>query len=389
MNQGKRDEVFQKQKKDLFKYLYDSNSNQLPFLSFLTSRVQKRISIALGICFILLISSVSHSVLEENLHPLVVAILLLAIGIAVSLLSHSASICEVHERRVTAAQKEPDNSNLPSEQIILYLRSFIDDENAAKLPSIIADSETSSEYIPWAHTEEEQMKAVMDEFGYLYTIQKPDDTFPHAGASRLQVGSEWQTKVRELMAKSLFVVIRLGATDGLLWELQTAVRYLDPCRLLLLVPFDEIEYNNFCGQHQDVFPKSLPRYDEGVETVGTLRGIICFQEDWTPEFLILETSGLYLPKDSLQSALKVALLPFFDRLKLPYQPLHASFGELFERFLWGSIACVLLSVPILASPALSLWFTIPMSAIGLIILGIIYVEMREHYCLKKRFPGRY
>jgi hypothetical protein len=96
----------------------------------------------------------------------------------------------------------------------------------------------------------------MDEFGYLFTIRKPDEALPHTGASRLQVGQEWQKKVRELMVKSLFVVIRLGTTDGLLWELTTVVQCLEPTRLLLLVPFDKMEYNNFCNQYQDVFPKS-------------------------------------------------------------------------------------------------------------------------------------
>lgn len=391
LNQGKRNEL--SPQKGLFKYLNDSKSHQLAFLSFLSSRVQKRISIALGICFIILIWVVPHRVLEENLSPLVVAILPWAIIVAAGCLYNSGNICQVHERRVAAAEEGPAINKLFSRRIILYLRPFEDDENAAKLPLAMGTAGDttcyhSTEYVPWYHTEEEQVKAAMDEFGDLFAIRKPDDAFPHSGASRLQVGYEWQKRVRELMVKSLFVVIRLGTTDGLLWELQTAVRYLEPCRLLLLVPFDEMEYSNFCNQYQEVFPKSLPSYDEGKKC-GTLRGIIWFQEDWTPEFLTLETSDLYFPEYSLQSALKVSLLPFIDRLKLPYQPLDLSGQAIFKRFFMGSIACVFLSIPIWVSPAPPLWWSIPASAIALIILGPICAEMREQYCLRKRFPGRY
>lgn len=333
----------------LFRYLNDSNSRRLAFLSCLSSSAQIYISLALWICLIIWIWFVPRSVLEENLHPLVVAILPWAILFTAAWLFRSGERCLVYERRVTAAEEETDNNELSSRRTILYLRSFEDDEKAAQLISTRIAGPHGGEAIHLWYTEEEQLKAVIDEFGYLVAIRKPDDAFPHSGASRLQVGHEWQKKVSELMAKSLFVVIRLGTTDGLLWELQTAVRYLEPCRLLLLVPFDEMEYNNFCNQHQDVFPKSLPSYDQG-QKLGSLRGVIWFQEDWTPEFLPLKRSELYLPMYSLQSALKVSLLPFFDRLKLPYQPLQPSFEGMFKWVAGGLTACVLISSPFWLGP---------------------------------------
>jgi hypothetical protein len=76
-------------------------------------------------------------VLEENLHPAVAAILPWAIAIAAGWLSVSGSRREVYERRVTAAGEEPDSNKLFSGRIILYLRSFVDDENAAKLPLVM------------------------------------------------------------------------------------------------------------------------------------------------------------------------------------------------------------------------------------------------------------
>lgn len=295
----------------------------------------------------------------------------------------------VHERRVTAAEEEPDIDKLSSGRIILYLRSFVDDENAGTLPLVMdIDSGGSYECVPWYQTEEEQVKAVMNEFGYFLAIRKPNDAFPHSGASRLQVGHEWQEKVGELMAKSLFVVIRLGTTDGLLWELTTAVQHLEPCRLLLLVPFDKKEYNSFCNQHQDVFPKSLPSYKGGREC-GSLRGIIWFQEDWTPEFITLETSELYLPKQSLQSALKVSLLPFIDRLKIPYLPLQVSELAIFKLLFIGFMACIFWSIIILNFLDLPLWWGIPAVAINSIISAGVYAQMREHFCRMKRFPGKY
>lgn len=354
-------------------------------MSFLSSSVLKRISVALWVCVILMIRFLPHSVLAETVRDM----LTVAVAMVATWLYRLGNRRRVQERRVTAARAELNINQLSSERIILYLRSFKDDKKAAILPSTTrTDSDGfPTEVVTLDYTEEEQLNAVMGEFGHFITICRPDEALPHSGASRLRVGHEWQKHVQELMVKSLFVVIRLGATDGLLWELTTAVRYLEPCRLLLLVPFGEREYNKFCKKHQDMFPKSLPSYDER-EKVGTLRGIICFQEDWTPELLTLKTSALYPPTHSLQSALRVALLPFIDRSNVPYQPLHLSTAVIFQWLLLGSMACWSWFVTISEFPNLSPWAIGLASAVSLTFIWIICAGMHAYYCLRSKFPGR-
>lgn len=361
----------------------------------LSSRVLKRVSVTLWVCLILKICFLPYSVLGKTTQDTLSWVLV----IVAWWLYRLGNSRLPDERRFKAAKDELNLHQVFSERIILYLRSFEDDEKLATFPlndkaleederDFLNDSFSSFKFSPPAYTEEEQLKAVMGESGHFITIRRPNEDFPHSGASRLRVGHEWQEQVRKLMVKSLFVVIRLGTTEGLLWELQTAVEHLEPGRLLLLVPYDEIEYNNFCKQHQDLFPKSLPSYDEG-ETVGTLRGIICFQEDWTPEFLTLERITLFWPGESLQSSLKVALLPFIDRLNVPYQPLRLSREAIFRWFLFGSGTCGFLFALISNFSNMPVWALLMAGPASLIFIAFIWAEMYVFYSLRSRFPGRY
>ena len=82
------------------------------------------------------------------------------------------------------------------------------------------------------------------------------------GAARFYVDDDhWQDTVARLARQSGLVVIRLGTTDGLRWEIDHAVRNLPPERILLFVPHSaehRVCYDAFRAVADDVLPRKLP-----------------------------------------------------------------------------------------------------------------------------------
>jgi uncharacterized RDD family membrane protein YckC len=67
---------------------------------------------------------------------------------------------------------------------------------------------------------------------------------------------------------------------GLGWEIATAVKEVPPERLILLSPFDGIEYADFQHKVKGVFPRGLPPWIESNPVTGTIRSVIWFDKDW-------------------------------------------------------------------------------------------------------------
>jgi hypothetical protein len=122
---------------------------------------------------------------------------------------------------------------------VLYLRSFQDDGSYSenKLLELAARISPLSS-LSRRHTYEEQMAETAKCVGPVVAIGRPGEQLPELGAARLYLGdSQWKAKVRELMEKSRLVIIRMGASPGLQWEIATAaevvardnlVFYLEP-----------------------------------------------------------------------------------------------------------------------------------------------------------------
>ena len=68
------------------------------------------------------------------------------------------------------------------------------------------------------------MAEILAHVGPVVAIGKPGEPLPELGAARLYVADDqWQAKVIELMGKAALVVIRLGASPGLLWEIEQSL----------------------------------------------------------------------------------------------------------------------------------------------------------------------
>jgi TM2 domain-containing membrane protein YozV/alkylhydroperoxidase/carboxymuconolactone decarboxylase family protein YurZ len=115
---------------------------------------------------------------------------------------------------------------------VLYLRSFADDGAAliGEQPSLMRLGAAVTALV----TPEQEMADNLDAVGPVVAIGKPGESLPELGAARLYVSDdEWQAKVRELMALASLVVVRVGSSPGLLWEIEQALAHLPRQRLVL------------------------------------------------------------------------------------------------------------------------------------------------------------
>lgn len=111
---------------------------------------------------------------------------------------------------------------------VLYLRSFADDDSAA---------EVDDGAFVNLHSREEQLAGALACVGPVIAVGKPYEERPRLGADRFYLPlDDWKPTVLRLMDLSQLIVLRLGAGDGLWWEVEQACATQPPSRLALLVP---------------------------------------------------------------------------------------------------------------------------------------------------------
>ena len=114
---------------------------------------------------------------------------------------------------------------------VLYLRSFADD-GAVLLGDASRLARRSAALLAPTDPEQE-IATILGAIGPVVAIGKPGEPLPELGAARLYVGDDaWQAKVRELMQMATLVVLRIGASPGLLWEIDQALALLPRQRLV-------------------------------------------------------------------------------------------------------------------------------------------------------------
>ena len=112
--------------------------------------------------------------------------------------------------------------------------------------------------------------------GPVIAIGNPGDVIPKGGASRLYVDSgDWELRVKRLMRKSQLVIVQIGTTAGLLWELEIALKRMPSNKIILIIPCGifgdpniKKHWNEFrqCAEH--LFAFKLPeRIGKNVRAV--------------------------------------------------------------------------------------------------------------------------
>ncbi|MFJ9447206.1 transferase [Kitasatospora sp. NPDC101235] len=156
-------------------------------------------------------------------------------------------------------------------QPVLYLRSFADDDLAAQV-------DDSAAFVS-IHSREEQLAVALGAVGPVITVGRPGERLPRLGAARFYLPlDDWQPAVLRLMELSQLIVLRLGAGEGLWWEVQQ-VRATQPARkLVLLVPGGVPELAERLDEHLPT-PSRLAEVSGGDPWTGA---VITFGPEWAP-----------------------------------------------------------------------------------------------------------
>lgn len=210
-------------------------------------------------------------------------------------------------RKMRAAIAAGDVLHDPRRPVI-YLRSFATDQ-------VLADANIAEGFIQLS-TEEEQYAQVFNRIGPFVAIGDPREALPDLGAARMYVGNAgWRVKVDELLAHARLVVLRVSATEGLLWELHEALAKVDPERLLMLIPKGRDRYPAVKKICDPFLGKPLPDLPKTRTTIGTLEAIVRFSPDWTAEFLPTQFHILNASMRSpIAPTLQYMLRPVFEQV---------------------------------------------------------------------------
>lgn len=244
---------------------------------------------------------------------------------------------------------------------VIYMRSFKDDPAAAH---IMAGAQIGWAFIFGAlDTEEEMLAKVLHNFGPMISIGRPGEELPELGAARMYVSeAEWHAKVEQLMKGASLVVLRLGQTEGFWWELEQSIRQINPHELIVLVPYIR-DPQARVAIHQRVnslFPKPLPEFVRAdkkfTAQVGSLRGYLYFDPDWTGHYVDLtrkqwtwKTLPRFLGFAKPRATLTYALRPVFNQLQVPWpEPSIRWLPTIFASVLFGGLALLFLFIIIMS-----------------------------------------
>jgi hypothetical protein len=113
---------------------------------------------------------------------------------------------------------------------ILYLRSFDDDSVTDLTESVIPFGPQQ--------TIEMRLSQVFEELGPFVSIGRPGERLPEIGANRFYVSDDdWQKAVLYFLQSSAAVVILVGRSTGVTWEIQTALNRVPRRKILFVFPY--------------------------------------------------------------------------------------------------------------------------------------------------------
>ncbi|MEV6644234.1 hypothetical protein [Amycolatopsis sp. NPDC051371] len=145
-----------------------------------------------------------------------------------------SAIFRAASRRVQARDLETTLRNDPRPQV-LYLRSFRDDRHA--IPIHLSVYESLGQLFDWSRKSrfEEVLVRRLWRHGPVLAVGRPGEKRAKLGAARLYYPEDaWQEPVRNLVASSALVVVTMGKTPSLGWELRT-LRDLGALRKTIVV----------------------------------------------------------------------------------------------------------------------------------------------------------
>ncbi|MBW1298122.1 hypothetical protein [Aquimarina litoralis] len=182
------------------------------------------------------------------------------------------------------------DNKLDNRSPIVYFRSFKDDKKTSrsqnnklfvKLLSPLFGS------INNLNSEEEQLSRACGEFGPFIALSNPKKVFQNLGATKIKTeNTEWQQKVIDLINKAQLVIIRVGVTSGLWWEVDTVLQRKNPENILFLLPNDPELYYDFKAEIEEKTEVVLPEnYKPRNIYYQSFSAVLTFDSQWESSIL--------------------------------------------------------------------------------------------------------
>ena len=144
----------------------------------------------------------------------------------------------------------------PNSSFLLYLRSFINDGKVSKAHQPI---------FSFVRSVEESVVAELTKIAPVYAIGRPNEHLPELGARRLYYSDDqWQGAIQNLADCASGIVMRVGPTDAVVWELEHIVQSVTPRRFALILARSDLQpesgpsaYDVFLDKTKHMLPTPL------------------------------------------------------------------------------------------------------------------------------------
>jgi hypothetical protein len=147
----------------------------------------------------------------------------------------------------------------------------------------------------------------------MLAISQPNQELQPTGAAR-KATEQWQQTVIELLGRAALVIVTLGHSEGIRWEIEQAVKQVPPHRLLLLTLVGDSGYEKVRRLVEKDFPKGLPSYPVGVRRRSLpVTAAIWFRFDWTPVMIRLDSVPVNV-LHPIESACVYELRPVYEAI---------------------------------------------------------------------------
>jgi hypothetical protein len=142
-----------------------------------------------------------------------------------------------------------------------------------------------------------------------------------------------------MMSEAILVVIRTGASHGLAWEVDTAVRAVAPQSLLLIVD-SQAELDAMLTRMGALTGQQRLRVRLRGKRIASIRGMVAFDDNWAPQALTMRR-GLFRDPDfdkPLVARFKLSLRPLLIESAGGYDPPPWSVALIANAVIWAFMA---------------------------------------------------
>ena len=145
----------------------------------------------------------------------------------------------------------------------VYLRPFVEDSRRIHTYPVgrrVGGTTIARSSAP--ASQEQRIAAALKHVGPFIAVGTPGDSLAPLGAARLYLADDaWQQRVEALVRGAAAIVLLPEATEGTRWEVTKVARWVDPRRVLIIVPNPELRplgYARIQALTAETLPIPLP-----------------------------------------------------------------------------------------------------------------------------------